>query len=163
MTDRRAIHVKRQIFAGAAASLVFSDDALGLQVFETAGKDGAVYGLAFSGMRRKPDYHYRFKSAEEAAAHHKKWVEGKRSSFEVKKERAAARREGLRDAGKFLAVGDVLVASWGYEQTNYDYYQVTRLIGGRLVEIRELAQETEDDSAQSMAGRCLPVAYFRAS
>lgn len=157
MTDRRVIHLKRVSFAGSGASLVYADEALGLQVFETVGKDGAVYGLAFSGMRCKPDYHYRFKSAEAASAHREKWAAGKRSSFEAKKERAAVRREGLREAGKSLAVGDVLVASWGYEQTNYDYYQVTRVFGARSVEIRELAKQAADDSAQSMAGECVPI------
>jgi hypothetical protein len=157
MTDRRVIHLKRVSFAGAGASLVFADEALGLQAFEMVGKDGAVYGMAFSGMRCKPDYHYRFKSAEAASAHREKWAAGKRSSYEAKKGRAAARREGLRDAGKRLAAGDVLVASWGYEQTNYDYYQVTRVFGVRSVEIRELAQQAADDSALSMAGDCVPV------
>lgn len=37
-----------------------------------------------------------------------------------------------------LEVGDVLSAAWGYDQTNYNYYQVTKLVGKTMVEIREL-------------------------
>lgn len=157
MADRRAVHIKRVSFAGSGAKLVFSDDRLGIQVFEWSGKDGCVYEMAFSGLRCKPDYNYRFPSATAAAAHRDRWVAGKRSSLDAKQSRAAARREGLRSAGKFLAVGDVLVAKWGCEQTNCDYYQVTRVFGARSVEIRELAQEAADDSELSMAGQCVPI------
>lgn len=158
MADRRAVHIKRVSFAGSGAKLVFSDEALGIQVFESSGVNGAcVYEMAFSGMRCRPDYNYRFPSADAAAAYRDRWVAGKRSSLETKQSRAAARREGLRGAGKLLAVGDVLVAKWGYDQTNCDYYQVTRVFGTRSVEIRELAQEAADDSELSMAGQCVPI------
>jgi len=33
--------------------------------------------------------------------------------------------------------GDILVTSWGYDQTNVDFYQVTNVIG-KAVEIREI-------------------------
>jgi hypothetical protein len=39
-----------------------------------------------------------------------------------------------------LRVGDVLRSSWGYEQTNIDYYQVTKLIGKSMVEIQEIGK-----------------------
>ena len=54
-----------------------------------------------------------------------------------------------------LVVGDVLVASWGYDQTNYDYYQVTRLVGKRSVEIRELARAAAETGF--LQGDCVPV------
>lgn len=54
-----------------------------------------------------------------------------------------------------VKVGDVFEASWGYEQTNIDYYQVTRLVGRQSVEvrgIRQLSIETGD-----MRGKCAPA------
>lgn len=54
-----------------------------------------------------------------------------------------------------LAIGDVLVASWGYDQTNYDYYQVTRLVGKRSVEIRELGQSKVETNW--LQGDCVPL------
>ena len=156
MVDRRTIQINRTAFAGSSSKQVFSDEKLGIQVFQREGVAGSVYEMAFSGMRGKPDYHYRFKSASEAQSYRDKWVNGKRGSYDAKQVRVNQRREALRNAGKHLQVGDVLVASWGYEQTNYDYYQVIRVFGTRSVEIRELAQQASY-SGQSMTGECVPV------
>jgi hypothetical protein len=36
-------------------------------------------------------------------------------------------------------LGDILVASWGYDQTNIDYYQVVALVGTTKVRLRKIA------------------------
>lgn len=152
MADRRAIHLKRVAIAGSAAVRVHHDEALGVEVFRRLGKPSGVCEVAFSGMRCKADYAYRFGSTEAAEAHRSTWLAGKRSSADEKRVRVEQRRE----ASKQLSVGDVLVACWGYEQTNYDYYQVTRKVGARTVEIRELQQDKTYDG-QAMAGLCVPI------
>lgn len=38
-------------------------------------------------------------------------------------------------------VGDILIASWGYDQTNVDYYQVVALVGTSSVRIRKIQSE----------------------
>ena len=40
-----------------------------------------------------------------------------------------------------LQIGSILYTSWGYEQTNIDFYQVIELIGTSTVVLREIAQE----------------------
>ncbi len=40
-----------------------------------------------------------------------------------------------------LKVGDILYSSWGYDQTNIDFYQVIELRGKTQVILRELAQD----------------------
>ena len=37
-----------------------------------------------------------------------------------------------------LQVGSILVSSWGYEQTNVDFYEVVKLLGPTMVAIREI-------------------------
>lgn len=54
-----------------------------------------------------------------------------------------------------LQVGDVVRSSWGYDQTNVNHYQVTKLIGKRTVEVRELAKH--QDATGHMSGRVAPV------
>lgn len=152
MADRRVIHLKRTAVAGSSAERVHHDDVLGVEVFQRPGKPSGVCELAFSGMRCKPDYAYRFGSVEAAEAHREKWLTGKRSGATEKQARAAARNV----SGQLLTVGDVLVASWGYEQTNYDYYQVTRKVGARSVEIRELAKD-KSYNGHAMTGECVPI------
>ena len=69
-------------------------------------------------------------------------------------DRAAMRRADLAKPHS-LAVGDVLYSSWGYEQTNVNFYEVTALRGKRGIELRELAQESTETS--SMQGQCVPL------
>lgn len=152
MADRRAIHLKRVAVAGAAAVRVHHDEALGVEVFRRPGRPGGVCELAFAGMRCKPDYAYRFDTPEAAEAHRATWLAGKQGSADEKR----ARVEQQREAGQQLAVGDVLVATWGYEQTNIDYYQVTRKVGARSIEIRALEKDT-NYSGEAMAGECVPL------
>lgn len=37
-----------------------------------------------------------------------------------------------------LKVGDILYSSWGYDQTNISWYQVTQLVGKQSVKIRKI-------------------------
>lgn len=37
-----------------------------------------------------------------------------------------------------IKVGDVFLALWGYEQTNASYYQVVRIAGKTMVEVRRI-------------------------
>jgi len=117
-------------------------------VYETAGK---LYAVAFSGKAQKPAWHYRFKTNEDRA--------GRVTSFfeSVARHEAAKieQRQKVKQAGRGLVVGDILRASWGYEQTNVDFYQVTALIGSSMVEIRRIAGESEETGY--MSGQCVPV------
>lgn len=47
-------------------------------------------------------------------------------------------------------------SSWGYDQTNIDYYEVTKLIGKTMVEIREIGAESVSDNGPAMTGSCVP-------
>jgi len=110
------------------------------------------YALGFHGKAQKPDYHFRFKSEAARQAHVIKGFENAQAQIVRATERAAARKA----EGHSLVLGDVLRASWGYDQTNIDYYEVTKVVGKRMVEIREIAQERED-SQQWATGKCVPV------
>jgi hypothetical protein len=71
-----------------------------------------------------------------------------------KKARADARKAFINPA----KVGDILESSWGYDQTNVDYYQVTK-VKGKMVEIREIGAQTVPESTYShgMADMVKPV------
>ena len=51
-----------------------------------------------------------------------------------------------------LKVGEILYSSWGYDQTNIDFYQITKVIG-RKVEIREIAGRLVNGEEGFMSGR----------
>lgn len=53
-----------------------------------------------------------------------------------------------------LKVGDILVSSWGYDQTNIDFYLVIAS-NPSTVKIRQLAQRTTEDGF--MCGQTVPI------
>jgi len=71
---------------------------------------------------------------------------------------AAAKRKAQRRAERNqphnVQVGDIFLCSWGYDQTNIDYYQVTRVMGA-MVEVREIARQSEQ--TQWLQGNCVPA------
>lgn len=56
----------------------------------------------------------------------------------------------VEKANKFgVKVGDIFSASWGYEQTNNDFFQVVELVGSSSVRVREVNLPIVDSEAVS--------------
>jgi hypothetical protein len=95
---------------------------------------------------------YRFKVAANRANYVSAWI-----NDQIKAEQSRVERKNNQvKLQTNVKLGDVFRSSWGYDQTNVDYYQVTKLIGKTMVEIREIAQDRFDTT--SMSGKCIPVA-----
>lgn len=120
----------RESFAGKGAVKRELDG--GLVVYVTAGARGPA-GKAFSGKALKPAWNYWFRDDAKLEAHIASWAAGMQRSAEYK-----AKCKAERKAPHSLVVGDILHSSWGFDQTNNDYFQVTKLIGARMVEIHEI-------------------------
>jgi hypothetical protein len=58
------------------------------------------------------------------------------------------------ESTRTLNVGDVLYSSWGYEQTNIDFYLVTALVGKSSVKIIKICGTKEYQ--EDMAGLIIP-------
>jgi len=52
-------------------------------------------------------------------------------------------RKGTINAIDKVKVGDIFVNSWGYDQTNIDYFQVTRKTN-KTIYIREISSEVKE-------------------
>lgn len=112
------------------------DDIPGSEVYRyEGGKNGNTYPVAmvFGGKRAKPDFHFRFQRVEQQEKRISEWAEGQ-------KYRAAEtkRRRAERNAPHNFKVGQKFYISWGYDQTNIDFYRLEELKGkcmGRIVPI----------------------------
>ena len=82
-------------------------------------------------------FYYRFRDA----AHMEKYVSDWLDSLAAWK--AARSPKPGANAADHYAVGDVLENSWGYDQTNVDWYQVTR-VSGKTIWIRPIAHNCSD-------------------
>ena len=100
------------------------------------------FAMGFGGKRSKPDFHFRFNSAEKGAEYVKDYIERQESHAEIRlKERA--KRNAFKHT---LEVGSILYSSWGYDQTNIDFYQVTEVVGAKSVKIRAIGSARTDES-----------------
>lgn len=109
----------------------------------------------YSATNNKPAFHYRFRNENQRAAYVEKFFNDC-----ADKERATAQRKAEQKAAKAgftnpIKPGDVLYASWGYDQTNIDFFQVIATTG-KTVTFRPIMSELTSDGAEYMSGRVLP-------
>lgn len=117
------------------------------------GANRAFFLLAFAGTAGRPAAHFSYRTADDALAGATRFLEGRGAHAG---RMASSRRQRAAWHTK-LAVGTVLVHSWGYDQTNTDYYQVVELSPtGKTCVIRKIAARSLETGW--MVGDCWPLA-----
>jgi hypothetical protein len=110
--------------------------------------------VAYSGTKGKPDLLYYYGSSEMRAFALGKWLDGLQKKAEYFAREKAKKK--ARDAEPNPAkVGDVLCCSWGYEQTNVDWFEVVETNGRTNVTIRKIAADRITTGWEQ--GTCLPL------
>ncbi len=110
----------------------------------TAGQ-ACAYG--FRGRSMKTVFRYRFPNVEGRDKYAADWLAAENQAIAERQARQAVTR-----APHSLAVGDVLYSSWGYEQTNVDFYEVIA-VRGAVVDLMQLKQQ-RGESSIGMQGTC---------
>jgi len=129
----------REFFIPKNATKISAKDSSAVAYLYTDTKDRPC-ARVFSGKRNKPDSRYYYRSDAERAKFVTIEFDTVREREAAKKERQASRKAEKRG----LSVGDIVDSSWGYDQTNVEFYEVIALVGKTMVELRELAQTRED-------------------
>lgn len=98
--------------------------------------------------QKKVWYGYTTEEAARAA------IEGKPAASEAQPKAKAPKAEPKTN--KFgVQIGDLFYSSWGYEQTNVDFFQVIDLVGESSVRVVEVFPEVVDEKAvSSMSSDC---------
>jgi len=130
--------------------LSWDDQELGIQIYYK--ESPTIGGLCFVGRAINPTWHYRFKTAEQRQAEVTKTFEWVHAHAERKAERKAKAKEASANHG--VKVGDVFLSSWGYDQTNVDYYQVLS-VSNKTATFCKIAQLSESDGY--LQGNCVPA------
>jgi hypothetical protein len=91
----------------------------------------------YQGKSSKPIANYYFRSESSRSGYMEKLKDQYRSRQESKDQRKQERAEFKHE----LKVGDILDSSWGYDQTNVDFYQVISVTDKSVV-IREIGSRT---------------------
>lgn len=137
----------RKFFIPQGYELIAKDERFGFEVY--AVMSPRIVAMAFGGKRQKPDWHFRFQDEQRLQAKISETLAGFMAHIERK-----AQWKAERSKPHDVKVGDVFRCSWGYDQTNVDFYEVTRVIGA-TVEIRAIAQEAVTTGWEQ--GQCVPV------
>jgi len=105
--------------------LSWNDTDLGIQIYYK--ESPVIGGLCFVGKAVKPTWHYRFKDGAQRIKQVEQTFEQVRAKLDRKTQEKARKSEAMINHG--VVAGDVFRCSWGYDQTNIDYYEVIAVTG----------------------------------
>lgn len=104
-------------------------------------KNGKLQGVAFAGKANKPLWNYLFRDVAQLQRQVNDTIESRKTHMEYKQKRMDERK----NFSHTLKIGDILYSSWGYDQTNVDFYQVTA-VGDKSVKMRPIEQKVVSGS-----------------
>ena len=130
---------------GFAPELIYN-----ISLVRFQGRNGRCIAAWTPGMKRPPRYVYKAHTPEEYDKAMER-IRQEAERFRCHDEAVARSSEEFR---RSLRVGDILYSSWGWEQTNIDFYQVIA-IRGSAVDLRQLDQRTTEDGY--MCGTTVPL------
>ena len=146
------MNIPREFYIPKGARKVAAKD--GSATFYLYESDARPCAVAFVGKAQKPTWRHWFRSA---AAREKK-IADTIAAEQAHKARVAARRA---EANKPHAweVGLILSSSWGYEQTNVNFFEVVAVVGKCFVDVEEIGSQTATDAHEgysSMSSKVVP-------
>jgi hypothetical protein len=108
-----------------------------------------LFAVGYRGTAGRSEFHYSFRTDVQRRQYVEGWFAGVRQSQGMKATRRAKQAAWTNP----LKPDQILYTSWGYDQTNVEFYVVTR-VSGRKTWIREIAQAIENTGF--MSGTCRP-------
>jgi hypothetical protein len=103
-------------------------------------------GLAYAGKQSKSTWHHAFQTEGKRDAKIKEFFDGLADHAS----RIADRKQQATKPHT-LQLGDVIYNSWGYDQTNVDFYEVVG-VSSNFVSLQSLNCKTSGDAGHSMSG-----------
>jgi hypothetical protein len=117
---------------------------------------GKFYVLLFKPRAINPFGNYYFNDEASRGKYIAKNLEALKNYQEEHKKLRQEWR-GTNEQREKIKVGDIFCCSWGYEQTNVDFYQVVfKSTAGATVGLREIACESVGLTGNSMADHVIP-------
>lgn len=104
--------------------------------------------MVFGGKRSKYDKYYGFKTKEARDDYVIKYFTDQENLALSKKKWAEDKKAQAEENQANYQVGDILVSSWGYDQTNIDYYQVIERTA-KMATIQKICKEFLDSGYPS--------------
>jgi len=106
------------------------------------GDQKKLVAMCHSNKTKKPIWHYRFQDINQMRLRIEQTI---KQRIEHKKE-VINKRERVKQPHTFK-VGDFICCSWGYDQTNIDFYMITEIVSDRsvrLAKVKSKVYESEE-------------------
>jgi hypothetical protein len=125
--------------------------------YEHAGREGRTryVAIAFAGKAQKPLWHHNFATSERRDQYIIETMKARKGIRKRKEAATTARREYKHD----FKVGDIFSTSWGYDQTNVEFYEVVEVRGAILV-VREIGQNVVSEGSGSDKVTAVPGKFI---
>jgi hypothetical protein len=104
----------------------------------------------------KPLFNYRFRSIERMVEYCSEWIERVEKNINSENERKAKKKEAQKNMNHNFVEGSIIYNSWGYDQTNIDFYQIIE-VKAKSVIIREIASSYVSGTKGYMCANVKPV------
>jgi len=117
-------------------------------------KGGKPIAIGFAGKRSKGSWHLIFQSEEQMENKINQFLTRLKTFKETSEKARKIRNERNKEERSKIKVGDLFVSSWGYEQTNVDFYQVIEKPTKQTFVIKEIAAVTVEGSTMSHGMAC---------
>ena len=117
-------------------------------------RGGQFYAISFWGTAARPFEHFRYTSEDKRSTAVLRF----KNAVEAAVTRKATAKAQSHATPNPYKVGDIVNTSWGYDQTNVEFYAVTRATAS-TVWVRRVAADTE--STGFMCGRTWPAMPLR--
>jgi hypothetical protein len=112
--------------------------------------------MCFIGSAGKPAWRYHFRSEAERARRIASQIEACKA-----REKAMAERKVSASQPCKIEVGSILVTSWGYDQTNREFFKVIDKKGKQTLIVQEVEQISANTGNEpAMTGKSLPGEAF---
>jgi hypothetical protein len=129
----------RALFIPKGARLIPGPPSCAVYRYDINRQGSPVIGaLAFRGSAAKSEWHYTFKTEERLLQAVARFHDSVKASAARKVTTKATKAAWVNP----LKVGEILYTCWGYDQTNTEFYVVTR-VSGRRTWIRRIAADSE--------------------
>jgi len=136
--------LRREFFIPTDSTLETIEDAK-VELYRYTTTRGKLGVAMFGGKRAKPDSHYIYSTEAAREDGIERYVSGQRANADYMKAKRATRKNP-----NTLEIGAVLYTSWGYDQTNVDFYQIVDKPSQHFVVIRKIASETVPGNGSSV-------------
>lgn len=145
-------YTKHRYIPKGAARVANKSGSAVAYLYRTAG--GKLAAIGYRGKAGNPSLNFTYSTEGRRRVSVEQFLAGADADLKHKAERQAEKRAALAKPHD-VKVGDVFRCSWGYDQTNIDYYQVVELRGVRGVVIREIGCQSEQTGW--LQGRSVPA------